>query len=204
MDFSNEFANLKSKIFGNKFRQKEKKGRLVFPGDAFSENKNSEERRQFTSTGHRFLKIVEKHGGLIFYSGMKKFEEHEKHDSKKLQLACLRKAFATLNRACEAQNKDFLILFDEHQTHLQKINFINSIYLDPKSKTKIADYPYDLKSDMYNNIQAADWVCALLGRIWSYKADNEEWGTHSQYMDKFNYKIEELKLSGSQVRMANH
>lgn len=200
IDFALDFGRLKANTLGWPYRYREAKGRTIFKAGAFDDSLGSSRRHHTANVANRFLSLVRKHEGHVLYRGIVKASDIADHSASKVHMACLRRVFATVNSYCGESESYFLMSFDRHETHLKKMQFISGAHRDSDGKVRIADYPHDLESRYHNSIQAADWVCALLGRVWAYRVDAVGWASHKPYDDRFSNLLTQVTLPGSTVQ----
>jgi hypothetical protein len=94
-----------------------------------------------------------------------------------------------------------MLIFDQHDAHVEKINFIRAIALNSNGGTlRIRDVPYELDSKNYYTIQSADWVCTLLFRVLAYEVSAADWPYLKGYHDRFRERIREIEYPGSALR----
>jgi hypothetical protein len=201
--FADDFAQMKSKLLSPKYRHKEIKGKDIFESRGLDEEKTESRYREDTANkASRFLSFITRHGGKIFYSGFeKKRLGPADHDSEVVRRSALRSTFKILNKTCVATSCDFMLIFDQHDAHVEKINFIRAIALNSNGGTlRIRDVPYELDSKNYYTIQSADWVCTLLFRVLAYEVSAADWPYLKGYHDRFRERIREIEYPGSALR----
>lgn len=201
--FAEEFGNMKSRLLSPKYREKEMKGKDIFDARGLDEARTpAKYREDIANKASRFLSFIKDHEGRIFFSGLEKEQRPPTaHSSQLIRRSALRSSFRILNRACIAGDCDFMLIFDSHDNHFEKISFIRAIVLNEDSgKVRIKDVPYDLDSKDYQTIQAADWMCTLLFRVLAYEINPAEWTDQKGYFDRFRERIREIEFPGSSLR----
>lgn len=179
----------------------EVKGNEVFNGDAFLPKKSRDDRLYTAKIAYRLLSLITEVDGRIVYAGIEKTSPQHEHRARVLHNSCARRSIELVNRAlrkCEGER--FMVVFDEHSSHADKTTHIATTILRGNSnKVRLIEPPYQGDSKLYNSIQAADWVCALLGRIFSYMAEPKLWPRHRAYYERFFPIIEKITFDGSRM-----
>jgi hypothetical protein len=130
------------------------------------------ELRRFTN---RFLNKIERCGGRVFYVGMKKTSTPEDHDSQRIYRAVLRESLKRLDQYC-AQDCDsvsrMLIFMDEHQERDAFVKEASRSMFNPENPRRhLVEPPVQVESHRYQTVQAADWICGLVGRLGAHWTD---------------------------------
>ena len=130
--------------------------------------KNISKYRELRAFTNRFLKKISTCGGHVIYVGLHKQATVEDHKPLRLYLAVLKETIKRLNAFCEQEKDrtDFLIVMDEHQerdsllTEASRAMFSRN---DPKRR--LIEPPFQVESHRFQTVQAADWICGLIGRL---------------------------------------
>lgn len=199
-DLSNSMSSIKRSFFKT---SAEIKGSKAFQGDALRPGKDNYFLRNRTlNVGYSLLEAIEKVDGQICYFGVEKTRlPPREHNSKQLHLAGMRKAFQRVNKRCFSEGSRFVLIFDEHPLHKDKLRYIKSVQNGQPTKVRILDTPYDLNSRHYECIQAADWICTLLGRIWATRVSPAEWKSQQTYEQKFGKRMSNIEFNGNQMSL---
>jgi hypothetical protein len=130
------------------------------------------ELRHFTN---RFLNKIERCGGRIFYVGMKKTSSPEEHDSQRIYRAVLRECLKRLDQYCSEDCESvsrMLVFMDEHQERDAFVKEASqSMFNHDNPRRHLIEPPVQVESHRYQTVQAADWICGLMGRLGAYWAD---------------------------------
>ena len=54
---------------------------------------------------------------------------------------------------------------------------------------RLISTPFEVESDLNQTIQAADWVAAILGHIWSYELEPTQYRNYQEYKKYFWERI---------------
>lgn len=191
------FKNLKKFNFNSADR--EKKGKDVFTGKALSASVSLERRKRTSKIGYRLLNLISELGGGVVYSGLEKHLPQEKHDSVVLHKTCARRCVKLINDAFQGDDGRFIVIFDEHSNHKDKVQHLVSNIADQSDRIALIETPFQGDSELYNSIQAADWVCSLLGRVFAYMASPDTQQVNLPYYERFSPVIKKMSFRNSRV-----
>jgi len=144
----------------------------------------------------RLFNQIQAHGGHIFYVGVEKSASPRKHSPNTLTFAVLREAIRRLHGYC-VQDVDeeagFLIFLDrrEEQTYRETLVTVTQQEMYRKNpRYTLLETPTQVESHRYQLMQAADWICGLIGRIETYHTRKEEYPeldwTDKYFTDRLN------------------
>ena len=159
------------------------------------------ELRKFTN---RFLNQLKSRGGFLFYVGIEKRRQVEQHDSTTLYMRVLREAIKRLNQECEEQDTHFLLMMDEHA---QRDNILSEasrqmFTRDAQwSADRLIEPPFQLESHRYQTVQAADWICGLIGRLGQYECASEDYPEMAWVQTYFQGRIRRAARRSSLRRL---
>jgi len=189
------FSHLKVKYHGESYKNREIKGNVAFPSNLYK--KPYKVRKNVKDKGLHFFDILRGAEAQIIYNGFEKYvDDIKEHRSGKLHLSRTRRAVAKINKFCIEDNSSFVLVFDGHQIHSQRMQMVDQMSKKGRfSKNRLANSPYDLDSDMHDCIQIADWVCSLLVKYLTYEHFSKEWKTNKIYHSAFIEDFTELSSS---------
>jgi hypothetical protein len=141
-------------------------------GSALYTTRNIENYPELVRFTKRFLNRIARCGGHVFYVGMHKTAAPIEHRPMKLYTAVLREAMKRLNQFAESSKESLLIVIDEHQEREALITEASRAMFHPDHPcTCLIEPPVQVESHRYQTVQAADWICGLVGRLGAYWAD---------------------------------
>ena len=168
--FATWFFQLKQGLFADEIALSdrhpsawEKKGNEIFTSGKIYKTK----KRLFSVINK--IKACE---GKLFYDGIQKYERPEDSNPVGLYATVLVHALHSLNKYCdEVVNENFMVILDEHSSRLPLLeNAMRAMYGGADPVRRLIQPPLQVESHLYQTIQAADWISAVVGRLWSYKA----------------------------------
>jgi len=153
------------------------------------------ELRHFTN---RFLNKIEHCGGRIFYVGMKKTASPEDHDSQRIYRAVLRESLKRLDQYCSDDCESvsrMLIFMDEHQERDAFVKEASRSMFNPENPRRhLVEPPVQVESHRYQTLQAADWICALVGRLGAYWTDPVGFGEFQWAEQLFSQRMARISV----------
>lgn len=145
-------------------------------GSSLYTTKNITKYPELRKATFRILNKIEKLNGFVFYTGVEKRINQEKHDSKKLYLQVLRESIKRLDQECNEKSAQFLIILDQQEDKVMrpKIVQIAASEMFGQSERKcLLEPPIQAESHLYQTIQCADWLCGIIGRLTHYNLDKD-------------------------------
>jgi hypothetical protein len=162
-----EEISVKRKVHPAKW---EKKGAALYTVN------NITKYRELRAATNRILSRLKSMGGFVFYTGIEKLPPDEKRIPERLYLSVLVDAIRKLNNFCRThtENTMFTLILDavDSDHTKQRANFRpKSVEAASKSMFgtdkcfHLVEPPFQVESHLYQNMQCADWLCGLLGRL---------------------------------------
>ena len=172
----------------------EKKGTNLFTPKSI--DKYPEIRR----TAFRLINAVMSHGGRIFFCGRQKSKGREDVNANGLYTTVFADALRQLDKSCATIDENFVVVVDEHSARKQLLDTAAKTMFGSEPARRLASPPFEVESYLNQNVQAADWMATIIGRIWSYRLDPEEFAMMQPYEAYFASRIEAAS-SFSTVRL---
>jgi len=166
--FATKFLQLKEHLFQREIKQSgrlsslwEKKGIEIFTA------KHLAKYPHFRSTGFRLLNNLRSSGGNVFYYGREKKAGRTDLNSIGLYTTVLSHAIRQLENYGNASNTNFVMVVDEHSARKQLLVTASKTMFGQTPARHMLSPPFEVESYVNQNIQAADWVAAIIGRLWA-------------------------------------
>jgi hypothetical protein len=141
-------------------------------GAALYTTNNVLQYRELRQATFRLLTKIRKCGGYVFYVGLEKNALPDIHQPNNMMFAVLREAIKRLDAFCTETNANFLMFIDHREEITLREAVVGvtqkTMYGADAIKT-LLEAPTQVESHLYQSMQAADWICGLLGRIESYR-----------------------------------
>jgi len=146
-------------------------------GSALYTTKNVMKYRELRVFTNRFFHKISASGGQVIYVGLHKQAAIEDHKPLRLYLAVLKEMMKRLNEVCEQDKgrSNFLIVMDEHQERESLLTEASrAMFSKDTPRRRLIEPPFQVESHRYQTVQAADWICGLVGRLGPYWVSPQE------------------------------
>jgi hypothetical protein len=193
--FATWFLQLKQHIFnaeiaasGKPASHWEKHGTAIFTAKQLARYPH------FRSTGFRLLNYnyIRDRGGNVFYYGREKISGTTEVNSTGLYTTILAHAIRQLDRCCAENERNFVMVVDEHSKRKQLlITSLKTMY-DTNPAGNMLSPPFEVESYANQNIQAADWIAAIVGRLWAHELRPNEYDDHAPFKDYFWNRLHQV------------
>jgi hypothetical protein len=193
--FATRFLQLKQNIFkaeiaasGQPASHWEKHGTAIFTAKQLARYPH------FRSTGFRLLNYVRDVGGNVFYYGREKISGTTDVNSTGLYTTVLAHAIRQLDGLCANSDRKFVMVVDEHSVRKQLlITSLKTMY-DANPARNMLSPPFEVESYANQNIQAADWVAAIIGRLWAHELRPTEYADHAAFRNYFWERLHQVAV----------
>jgi hypothetical protein len=152
------------------------------------------ELRQFTN---RFLNHIEKCGGHVIYVGLHKQASVEEHKPRRLYLAVLKEMIKRLDQFFDLnkERSDFLMVMDEHSDRESLLTAASRAMFDRSGpRRRLIEPPFQVESHRYQTVQAADWICGLVGRLAAFERCPEEFADWEWTERYFGSRLRKVRV----------
>lgn len=199
--FSTGYFKLKCRLF-----QKELQHSMLPParwekkGSDYFRSTKIESHQEIRSSFNRLLnQLYKRHNGYLFYVGSEKNVEPSKHDSTKLYRSTLREAIKRLDDFCTARDAQFMLCLDYHSNRKEMVK-TSAIEMFGASRKSLVEPLFHAESDLYQTLQFADWVAAVVGKLYAYNTRPNEFSQNEPFKRYFEDRMKRISLK-SGVRM---
>ncbi|GAB2746892.1 DUF3800 domain-containing protein [Sinomonas soli] len=203
-EFGSFFFNLKNNLLQWELNQSGvHPNRWEKKGSALLTTKNIGTYPQVRSAMNRIFNKLESLDGRVFFYGQLKPKggpeiitetSRSRYDNAMIQTMI--RASDSLDRA-----ESLMIILDEvdDKSRLEALASAGGfIFSDPRGK-RIIEPPLQVESHLYQIVQAADWICALLGRLSAYWFD-PEWNEFEWAHKYFTERLAIVTMRKSKLR----
>lgn len=143
----------------------EKKGSQLFT------TTNIEKYPELRKMTNRFINKIKTTGGIVFFVGIEKYEHPETHSAKGLYHTVLREAIRRIDSFCVQRDSRFIMILDEHPDRVELLETAAKAMYMPNGARTLIEPPFQVESHLYQTVQCADWISALVNRLWCYRVD---------------------------------
>jgi hypothetical protein len=163
-------------------------------GSALYTTVNVEKYYQLRTFTRRLLANLPKFGASVFFVGLEKERDPAKHKSDALYEYVLREAIKRLDQHCEALDKRFMMVLDEHPSRERILTVASTSMFGPLQRTRLIEPPFQVPSHRFQTVQAADWLCGLIGRLGCYWVDPVGYADCAWARQHFHDKLMEASI----------
>jgi hypothetical protein len=162
----------------------EKKGSSLY---TLANIKKYAELRKFTN---RFLNKIRSVNGRVIFVGIEKHATPHDHDPNALYISLLRETIKRINQYSEVDcvnGTNFLLVLDEHDQRDALVTAAaQAMYNSEEPRRRLIEPPFQVESERYQTVQAADWIAGLVGRIaavWARPDEYQDWTPFRTYFE---------------------
>lgn len=192
--FATKILQLKEHIFKDEIRRSgkppshwEKKGTEIFTAKQVAKYPH------FRSTGFRLINYVRNNGGKIFYYGREKISGTTNVNSVGLYKTVLGHTIRQLESFSESVDGSFVLIVDEHTARKALlITSLQTMYDQEYPARRMLSPPFQVESYINQNVQAADWVAAIVGRLWARHIRPTEYTDHADFERYFWNRLHQV------------
>lgn len=191
--FATKFLQLKQHLFKREIASAntigalwEKKGTEIFT------TKKVEKYKHFRATGFRLINEIRNCGGKIFYYGREKRIGTTDVNSIGLYTTVLSHTIRQLENFAEAHNTSYVMVVDEHSARKQLLVTASKTMFGHSPAKHLLSPPFEVESYINQNIQAADWMAAIVGRLWAYELKPAEFADHVKFKEYFWQRLHQV------------
>jgi hypothetical protein len=164
----------------------EKKGIQIFT------HKHLAKYKHFRSTGFRLINYVRSCGGNVFYYGREKINGTIDVNPMGLYTTVMSHAIRQLDKFSESSKTNFVMIVDEHSARKQLLITASKTMFGQNPARHMLSPPFEVESYINQNIQAADWLSAIIGRLWAYELQPIQFADHSDFRKYFWQRIHQV------------
>src|SRR6266542_3442586 len=191
--FATRFLQLKEHIFKSEIKKSgklpqewEKHGSEIFTPKLVARYPH------FRSTGFRLLNYIRDCGGKAFYYGREKISGTTNVNSTGLHTTVLGHAIRQLDSFCQTDGTNFVMVVDEHSASKRLLVTASKTMYGHTPARHLLCPPFEVKSYINQNIQAADWVAAIVGRLCAHEIRPAEYGDHDKFHIYFWQRLHQV------------
>lgn len=153
----------------------EKKGTNLFTA------RSIEKYPEIRQAAFRMINQVRTSQGKIFYYGREKIGRRDDLNSTGLYKTILAHALRQIDAYCSSIKSNFVVVVDEHSARKELLETAAKTMYGQTPARWMSSPPFEVESYLNQNIQAADWVASLIGRLWNYKLSPAEFREYEPY-----------------------
>lgn len=124
----------------------------------------------------RLLRELQRCDAKIIYYGREKYQKPEDSRSRGLYSTVLNHIIRSSDKYCIERKQSFMMILDQHPDRLALLETATKTMFDADKPARcLIEPPFQVESHLYQTIQAADWIAALVGRLMAYKVEPDQY-----------------------------
>ncbi len=144
---------------------------------------------------HRVLKKIGDLDGGVFYYGREKIIGARDLNPIGLYTTCLSHALRNIDEECATRGENFVVVIDQHSARKELLECAAKTMFGHQPCRQLASPPFEVESYLNQNIQAADWIATLIGRLFAYRTLPKEFSDYD-YLEKiFSDRVKSLEVA---------
>lgn len=184
--FATFFFQLKAQMLRNELARSgvhpatwEKKGSELLT------RKNIERYPAIRSGIFRILNEITRCRGQIFYYGREKYKQPADSNATGLYTTVLGHSIRQIDSFCSEKRELFMMILDQHSDRKKLLETAaKTMFGNPAPARCLIEPPFQVESHLYQTIQAADWIAALIGRQLAFRAAPQQFADW-EWSDKY-------------------
>jgi hypothetical protein len=148
----------------------------------------------------RLMHHVNGCSGVLFYYGREKWQLPENCNPSGLHTTVLAHAIRNLNLFCENAGQNFVIIMDKHSSRKVLVETAAKTMFGNDPARRLLEPPFEVESHLYQTVQAADWIAALVGRVWAYRLKDKQFADHQIADQAFGDVLDKLSKHSRVLR----
>jgi len=147
---------------------------------------------------HRMLNELYRCKGKIVYYGREKYQAPDKSNSSGLYATVMSHTIRNIDAYCCKLPGVFMMILDQHSDRLKLLESASKTMFSPESPARcLIEPPFQVESHLYQTIQAADWIAALMGRLLAYSVEPQQYADWEWAEKYFGKRLRSLSTHSS-------
>lgn len=201
--FATYFLKLKEQLLADEINKSgkmsamwEKKGASLFRVGTI------EKYPEIKGVAFRIINKIDKCDGKIFYYGREKLKGATNVNAIGFYTTVLARTIRHIDKYCSLNEVDqnFVIVVDEHSARKELLECAVKTMFGAEPARRLSSPPFEVESYLNQNIQAADWLATLIGRMWAYRLEPKEFKDHEIFDTYFADRIDRVATHSSVMR----
>lgn len=152
----------------------------------------------------RILNEIYKCNGKIFYYGRQKYQAPGTSNSSGLYTTVMAHTIRAIDAYCCGIRGQFMMILDQHSDRLKLLESATKTMFSPQNPARcLIEPPFQVESHLYQTIQAADWIAALVGRLLSFTVEPQQYADWEWAEKYFGNRVRGLSTHSTLWRPAS-
>lgn len=191
--FSSWFFRLRNNLLAFEIaRDGAQPSRWEKKGSALFTTTNITKYAELTRAMRRILSKIRALGGFVLYVGFEKRCPSGGATAQRLYGGVLRRVLKRLNTFSRAESSHFLVILDDNDKAFSRdviLRKAQQVMFGSDYCDRLVETPLQVESLIYHNVQAADWICGLLGRFGAHQVRPVEFADWGWAKERFEVDI---------------
>lgn len=150
----------------------------------------------------RMMSEIKKRKGYIFYYGREKIRDNDSLNANGLYTTVFSHAIRKIDAYCEGIGENFVIVLDENSARKELLVTAAKTMFGNAPARRMISPPFEVESHLNQNIQAADWIATITGRLWNYRLDEVGFHNYQPYEKYFWTRLHSMATHSTIMRRA--
>lgn len=140
----------------------------------------------------------------VVYVGREKYQAPQDSRSSGLYTTVLGTTIRAVDEICGNKDSKFMLILDQHADRMKLIESSAKTMFDTQNPARyLLEPPFQVESHMYQTIQAADWIAALVGRLQAYAVEPTQYADWEWAERIYGHRLRSLATHSSIWRPSN-
>jgi hypothetical protein len=131
-------------------------------------------------------------GGKAFYYGREKIYGTTNVNSTGLYTTVHGHTIRQLESFSSTAKTNYVMVVDEHSARKALMVTASKTMFGHKPARHLLCPPFEVKSYINQNIQAADWIAAIVGRLWAHEILPDQYADHKKFKTYFWQRLHQV------------
>jgi hypothetical protein len=123
----------------------------------------------------RLLNKINRCGGKIIFYGRQKYLSPENSRSSGLYTTVLGHTIRAIDDYCCQSDQLYMMILDENSERKNLLETAAKTMFGEQPARCLLEPPFQVESHLYQTVQAADWIAAIVGKIAAYRIGGEQY-----------------------------
>ncbi len=149
----------------------------------------------------RILNEIRQKDGKVFYNGREKIREGiENLNATGFYKTIFSNAIKRIDNYCDSIDQNFVIVIDENSARRELLVTAAKTMFGNDPARRMISPPFEVESHLNQNIQAADWIASVTGRLWNYQLDQNSYSEYQPYTKYFWNRLNSVSTHSTVMR----
>lgn len=152
----------------------------------------------------RLINEIRNCQGKIFYYGREKIRDTEDVRANGLYTTVFSHAIRQIDDYCKSIGQNFVLIVDEHSSRKELLETAAKTMFGHHPVKNLLSPPFEVESYLNQNMQAADWIATIIGRLWNYRVEPTEFSSLASYEKYYWRRIHAVATHSTVMRRPAH